>query len=168
MPDDDFDIYGEDDENYNEEIAAEVRRMLQQFRNMLKFVLHWQLGDDYPVIEGGESAVASIQTLTEPVTGEKRSRESEDNSNYQDGDVQNNELVVETSEENLEMVEDEQISHIPDMLGNTVGGHGVINGSQAMNGSSANSGSSTGLDALYIGDLQWVRSSSSVTQIAEL
>ncbi|KAI0690638.1 hypothetical protein BC835DRAFT_1434705 [Cytidiella melzeri] len=132
MPEDDFDIYGEDD----------------------GFTTKGQVSlEDYDEID--PTIDVPEEPSTEPVVGEKRQREdNEDGEQQQNSNAPSADIEAETR----------TISTVPTRSPSAPAngsGHGVMNGMLGMMG-----GSTGNQDALYIGDLQWWTTDEDVRQVA--
>lgn len=170
MPEDDFDIYGEDDGfATSKDVTEQVGRTLPRvhghlFANVgdlcVRACAHKDDGfqDEVQV----EEPVEAVSTHVEPSTGEKRPRLDEDDETRQ------NATSNEPTSSRAHSVSGNPVTHpVPVILtkssdATATGGDVAMNGSyHAGSGHGGGGGnvdpSMMGYDALYIGDLQWVR-----------
>jgi len=126
MPEDDFDIYGED-EGFNSTKPVEMPEDAQ---------------DMVDINDGAEE-----QRSSSPVTGEKRQREDDEADQQQQASEDQPDIRVEEDPKPNSSMD------IKSPNGSASGNTGSNAGNQAINGAGAGQGA---FDALYIGDLQWV------------
>lgn len=140
MPEDDFDIYGEDD-------GFSAVKPVEGL-------------EEYNVPEDGNEHAA--ERASSPMVGEKRQREDDDaeqpdaqrhnNPSAQNGDANQHAIPVPGAQS-------------PNGSANGSAMVGMANGGQAMNGGVTGQGT---FDALYIGDLQWVCFSMSLSLLLSI
>lgn len=154
MPEDDFDIYGEDDgfhPSHADEVGRGLGRIYACFADSGKPSTR-RKGDALQDEVQVEEPVETVDTTVEPSTGSKRPREegedyspSAPNSHQGSRSPGNPSVKTEPNQNGV-------------MNGNYASG--MANGGQMGNGGDP---SMMGYDALYIGDLQWVCSVLSIS-----
>lgn len=136
MPEDDFDIYGED-EGFNSTKPVEMPEDAQ---------------DMVDINDGAEE-----QRSSSPVTGEKRQREDDEADQQQQASEDQPDIRVEEDPKPNSSMD------IKSPNGSASGNTGSNAGNQAINGAGAGQGA---FDALYIGDLQWWTTDEDIRQVA--
>jgi len=134
--DGDFDIYGED-EGFN--VAQQHIDEVSLFSCMLFFSCMAHAKQELESLEDfpENEKVSTLTSTVEPSTGDKRPREDDSEQHY------DNQSSASRSPQRVNAI--------------TGSGAGGAYASAPMSGSSNPGGHGQGYDALYIGDLQWVR-----------
>ena len=140
MPEDDFDIYGED-ESYIDNSKAEVAPCSNRKLHFLLTQVQQDAGE-YEVKGFGEEG--NDDFAVEPTIGEKRPREEDQDTIESEKDSAKGDFKKELSNETGATNASSKTDS-------------ALNGTATHNTGAIQSGLSTGYDALYIGDLQWVR-----------
>ncbi|EMD34104.1 hypothetical protein CERSUDRAFT_86854 [Gelatoporia subvermispora B] len=136
MPEDDFDIYGEDD-------GFSVNKPVESF-------------DEYQVSEEQPTEQAPIS----PVVGEKRQREEDDGDHR--GHPSDHGSAPEVKSDPDGKPNASQDSQSPTSQANGSYSNGAVAGNQMANGGAGQNA----MDALYIGDLQWWTTDEDLRQVA--
>lgn len=139
MPEDDFDIYGED-ESYNENVKVEVRIVVIRVRMLLMIL---QDAGEFEVKGFGEEG--NEEFAVEPSVGDKRPREDDQETPDSAQDVTQGDAKKQLSDE----------TRVTNGSPNTT--NQASNGTSTHNAAVVSSGLTSAYDALYVGDLQWVR-----------
>lgn len=161
MPEDDFDIYGEDDgfvTSKTEQVGSLLERI---YATVFADAGRDAKDDDYQDEVHVEEPVEAVSTPVEPATGDKRPRLDEDEDAKPITAPSEPSRVHSTTSNR---VASPATAHArPDLSGKGQGQDIAMNGSYHANGGQHAGGggsvdpSTAGFDALYIGDLQWVR-----------
>lgn len=146
MPEDDFDIYGEDDGFNASKNPVVCKYLLVLSSSRLTYVRQKTEEIQLP----DEEQIATVISSNEPIVGDKRPRADED--------------VKEEHSPTLQQASriNSVVQQVPNNLNGNYNGNGNGAGIGMVQGQGQVQGqdlSSMGYDSLYIGDLQWVRPS---------
>lgn len=149
MPEDDFDIYGEDEGFTTKgQVVRRIRVFVAVSRMLITVLYVLKSLEDYD-----ENANTDLvdDAATSPAVGDKRQREDDEHDEQQNKQPPPAPVDVKLEPES-------RIQTSMTRSPSSSGGHLAANGNAGVGAPMGNtSGANQGFDALYIGDLQWVR-----------